>query len=652
MKHFSIKTIGTLFVTLFLVSCSNILNETPRAQYTPEFFKTSQGVAAGVTSLYSNLRNIYGNYFYFSGMQSGTDESTYGALNNGDAKNDDFSGAGSVTPLQNSYAAIWGLFPGINTASGVIENGTAAGVDKSLIAEARFFRSYYYFLLVQTFGGVPLDLGSGELKFNIAPSRTSVRNTVPEVYTRGIFPDLLQAITDLPAKSRATGTVNTTVAQLVLAKAYLTYAWWLKNPNNIPTYPDVARTDPDGHDAAYYYQKAYDISTAAITTHDASMGLETYYYDVNVGSNDRGKEWLLYADHTQGSDLFNGSPVNEFAPQAAPRNEASWATNFNYTNVKSGTSADYTTYKATSGLQREAAQEYGRPFVAVAPTQELLLNIFADKTNDSRFDGTFQTVYHANFKKGSAPLSNASAVFNANLMPVAMDAPILSFLDTDPGTIVFPAGGGNNGIGAGSIPGRADWILLLSNTSRIVFPSLWKLGTYRTDNAGGLGAGVNAGLTRPFPVLKFSELYFIAAEAAVQGATGAQSAKDLINVIRARAGKWRYRNNDRLTVSVDHSTDMVNNTPATIDINYILDERSREYYGEGFRWFDLARTQTWATRAATYTIAGANFGDRTPTLVTRTIPNTAWLRPIPQSTLDAFEMTPEQKAAYQNPGYN
>ena len=39
-----------------------------------------------------------------------------------------------------------------------------------------------------------------------------------------------------------------TVARLYLAKAYLTYAWWLKNPNNIPTYPECQRTDPDGHD--------------------------------------------------------------------------------------------------------------------------------------------------------------------------------------------------------------------------------------------------------------------------------------------------------------------------------------------------------------------------------------------------------------------
>src|SRR3546814_8430276 len=57
--------------------------------------------------------------------------------------------------------------------------------------------SFDYFMLVQTFGGVPLDLGAGELKFNTSTVRTSVRNTVPEVYTKSILPDLLRAVNDL-----------------------------------------------------------------------------------------------------------------------------------------------------------------------------------------------------------------------------------------------------------------------------------------------------------------------------------------------------------------------------------------------------------------------------------------------------------------------
>jgi hypothetical protein len=93
-------------------------------------------------------------------------------------------------------------------------------------------------------------------------------------------------------------------------------------------------------------------------------------------------------------------------------------------------------------------------------------------------------------------------------------------------------------------------------------------------------------------------------------------------------------------------------TPATIDINYILAELSREYYGEGRRWFDLVRTQTWGTLAATYRICGSNNGDHTPQTFTRSIDAHLYLRPIPQGQLDAMNMSTADKAAYQNPGYN
>lgn len=648
MKRLNTITIATCLLTIFLVSCSNFLDETPRATYTPEYFKTTVGVTGGITAMYSHLRNIYGNGFYYSGMQGGTDESTWGAVNGTDTKNADFSGVGNLSTQNNPFAAIWTVcFPNINTASGIIENAEAAGVAASLVAEARFFRAFDYFLLVQTFGGVPLDLGAGELKFNTQPSRFSVRNTVPEVYTKGIFPDLLKAVTDLPAKSRLTGTVNTTVAQLFLAKAYLTYAWWLKNPNNIPTYPDVARTDPDGHDAAYYFQQAYTIATTAINAHDASMGLETYFYDVNVGSNDRGKEMLLYADHTQASDLYNGSPVNEFGPASSPGSFASWYATSNYTEVRS--SATVGGSYSISSVQREAAQGEGRPFTGVAPIHEAILNTFADKTNDSRYDGTFATVFRGNWKRGGV---TNDVLYNANNLPVSMGDPILTFLSADPGTVTYTAGAGASGVGGGTIPGRADWVITPTGISRIYFPGLWKLGPYRTDNGTSLGQA-SARLTRPFPIAKFSELYLIAAEAAVEGAAtlGGQSAKDLINVLRARAGMWRFDNNGNVVKNADNSAAMIAATPATITLDYVLDERSREYYGEGIRWFDLVRTQTWNSRAGSFTISGSAKGDHTPVTYTRTIPATAYLRPIPQGQLDGMEMTDDQKAAYVNPGY-
>ena len=635
-----IRVLGTAALALFLTaSCSDILDEQPRSSYDPTFFKTEKGVEGGVTSMYAHLRYIYGQAYYYNSCLTGTDEATWGWSADGNFKDADLSGVGNLTATTCRSDALWGTaFSNINTANGVIENGAEVGVNESLVSEARFFRAFDYFLLVQTFGGVPLDLGSGELKFNITPSRTSVRNTVPEVYTKAIFPDLLTAIENLPANPRVTGGVTKTVARLYLAKAYLTYAWWLKNPNNIPTYPECQRTDPNGHDAAWYFQQAYDVAVTAIEN-SGPFGLQESFWMVNAGPNDRNMEILLYADHTQEDEYYNGGSLS-YGGGGAPDNFAGWMMNWNYTDARSADNQ--------AVINRIAEQCYGRPWTRMAPPLGVFTKTFADKVNDSRYDGTFTTVYRGNWSTAG---QNWESVTNANGMKVKEREPIFSFVFQDMDKIDYAGEGSKSNLGAGTLPGRADWVLGLDAVGRYVYPGLWKLGPYRTDNGSGAGQP-NAGSTRPYNIAKFSELYLVAAEAAVEGAAtqAGKSARDLVNVLRARAGRWTYSNAEYKEVDRDFSAEMTAATPATIDINYILDERSREFYGEGYRWFDLVRTQKWNEYADSYVICGGK-GDHNPQTYSRTIEAFHYLRPIPQGQLDGMEMTEEEKDAYQNPGY-
>jgi hypothetical protein len=649
MKSVYIKRVfGTVLLALFLGACSDILEEQPRSIYEPGYFKTEKGVMGGLTAMYAHLRWIYGQAYYYNATQTGTDEATYAQSADGNFKDHDLSGVGSLTSTSSRSDVLWGTaFSNINTASGVIENAAVVGtISNALIAEARFFRAFDYFLLVQTFGGVPLDLGSGELMFNTTPVRTSVRNTVPEVYTKAIFPDMLTAINDLPDNPRVSGAVTKTVARLFLAKAYLTYGWWLENPNSIPTYPEAARNDPDGHDAQWYFQQAYDIAVTAIDN-PGPYGLMDTYYDVNLAKNDRNKEHLLWADHTEASEYYNGGSLT-YGGGGAPDNFAVWMVTWNYTEIRSAAAPDWVA--KISSVQREAEQHLGRPWTRMAPPIGVFTNTFADKINDSRYDGTFTTVYRANWPKGGT--ANTVA-YNANNLEVYPGDAILSFLDEEPATaITYPTGAGNSNIGAGELPGRSDFVISPSGISRIVYPGFWKMGTYRTDNGTGLGQP-NAGITRPYYAAKFSELYLIAAEAAVKGASAqaGKSARDLLNVLRARAGKWRWDNNGNVAKVADFSAEMIAATPASITVDYVLEERSRELFGEGYRWFDLVRTQKWGALAGTYEICGPTKGDHTPVVYNRTIEDKHYLRPIPQGQLDGMELTEAEKAAYQNPGY-
>jgi hypothetical protein len=643
--------------TLVFSGCKKILEEQPRSIYTPEFFKTEKGVLGGITSQYAHLRFIYGQPYYYNSLETGTDEYTYGQSADDNFKHMDLSGLGVLSSASSRSDVLWGVaFSNINTASGIIENAAEVGtISAALIAEARFFRAFDYFMLVQTFGGVPLDLGAGVLKFNTSPSRKSVRNTVPEVYTKAIFPDLLTAINDLPATPRVTGGVSKTAARFYLSKAYLTYAWWLQNPNNVPTYPASPRTDPDGKDATYYFQQAYNIAVEAINN-PGPFALENTFYDVHVGGNDRNKEMILYADHTEQSEFYNGSPITGFQSEIGNdgRNSCAWMVTWNYTIIRSAPNPDGTG-AGVSSVQREAVQALGRPYTRMAPPIGVFLNTFAEKTLDSRYDGTFSTVYRGNWPKGGTP--NA-ILYNANDMPITPGQPVLSFLEYDAQAVglVYPSGASfpgktSNAIGAGQMPGRSDFVIAPSGISRVVFPGLWKLGTYRTGNVG-LGEP-NAPLTRPFKIAKFSELYLIAAEAAVKGATtvAGKNARELVNVLRARAGKWKFSNKDNAAYIADNSAAVTAATPLTIDINYILAERSREFFGEGLRWFDLVRTQKWNEFAGSYQISGTAYGNHTPATVTRTIELKHYLRPIPQGQIDGMEMTAAEKVAYQNPGY-
>ena len=613
-----------------LTSCNDVLDEQPRSQFDPTFFTTKAGIEGGLTSLYAHLRYFYGNGYYLNSLETGTDEYTYAQSADGNFKDADLSGVGSMTPNNSIAGGCWGAaFANINTASGIIENGAEAGMDAALLAEAYFFRAFDYFILVQTYG------------FNTSTVRTSVRNTVPEVYA-AIFKDLEKAVADLPENPRLTGTATKNLARLYLSKAYLTYAWWLENPNNIPTYPECTR---NAGEANSYFQKAYDMAMQAINN-PGPYALQPTFYDVNVATNDRNSEIMLYADHDEDEKFGNGGVGYGWGSGGSPENFAYWMETWNYTEM---------TAKAASGatinpIQREAVQGLGRPWTRMAPIADNFMEggVWEDavKAIDSRYDATFTLRYHTNWQKsgGTEPY-----VFGANGMQVGPNEVYFSWVpESEDSKINYTGADGK--LGFGEMEGHPDFVVAVNHISRKKYPINWKIGIYRTDNNGGLGSKVNGGSPRPWNIAKFSEFYLIGAEAAVKLGKNAE-AKTLVNVLRARAGKQTFSQNDNVAVTVDNTEAMLAATPDVITIDYILDERSREFWGEGYRWFDLVRTQKWAERASTYRIAGSGYTDKDLQTFTRDIPAGYYIRPIPQGQLDGLIMSKEEKAAYQNPAY-
>jgi hypothetical protein len=488
--------------------------------------------------------------------------------------------------------------------------GTEAGVDPALIAEAKFLRAHHYFLLVRSYGGVPLDLGSGDLKMNTTPIRFSVRNSVPEVY-EVIIKDLQEAESVLPLNPRVTSGASKVVVQHFLAKVYLTYGWWLER---------------NGQSAGNYFQQAYDKALEAIRN-PGPFKLQTTFRDVNLAANDRNAEILFCADHTDASYTYDdsgaGSGGGAHADMKSNRSNLAITPDFEIS------------INGNRHVYRAATQDVGRPWRRVAPTHETFTKIFSDKTNDSRYEGTFTTVHRANYESlsnydgvvrngmNNLPILNGDTAFFYS--PVEIEG--LQWM-SDPANIYA------------YLPNKPYAIWTPSTYTRHNYPACWKFGPDRSDKVPNAGS-YNDASTRPFPIAKLSETYLIAAEAAIKpgvSVQGGYSARDLVLVLRKRAA------------FPGREDAMVAATPDAIDIDYILGERSRELWGEVHRRFDLIRTGKLEEYASKYTICENRSTQKAE--YTRNIQPHHYLFPIPQGQFDNMDMTDEEKKNYQNPGFD
>jgi hypothetical protein len=99
----------------------------------------------------------------------------------------------------------------------------------AFVAEAKFLRGYYYFMLVTRFGDVPLRLDVVEGPIGLDIARTPAR----DVYNQ-IIKDMTEAEADLPSASKVgTGSkVSKTVAEGILARVCLHMAGQPVNDNS------------------------------------------------------------------------------------------------------------------------------------------------------------------------------------------------------------------------------------------------------------------------------------------------------------------------------------------------------------------------------------------------------------------------------------
>jgi starch-binding outer membrane protein, SusD/RagB family len=584
------KTIGyagLIAIALFANSCKKILDENPRSLIVPTFLGTPSGLLAGISGVYNDIRSVWGTEGFSLQTVGGTDEHMTGASNSA-PKFYTYNGLTSG----DMNGSFWNIaYQDINTLNGVLEFGTTAELDpptrQQYLAQAKFLRAFWYFYLVQTFGDVPLHT-----TFITAPSAADSRQPVADVYTQ-IIKDLTEASAELQVSSPAVSTAaqpfggkaaSQLTAKYLLAKVYLTRGWL----NNAPA--DFAQ--------------AYTIASAVITNKTTyGADLWTDYGDAFKPANDYGKETMFTSDHS--SDVKYG----QYQPGASggnAQNLTPWFNRFNYPTlgVNATAPAGVLVNGGPSMMTRDVPN--GRPYIRIRPNNSYILGqAFADRANDSRYDKTFQTVWIANTAgvtgtRGTLTVGVDTAIW---IPPFAVaGAPQANGVTPFKGIIIPPNLQNNN------------W-----------FPAVKKF-----DDPSR--TGVNDPSTRPVVIFRFSDVYLIAAEAAFKAGDNVNAAA-MINFVRQRAA---YRSTNTAIQNANAAA-AVTITPAQVTLDFILDERTREFYGEWQRWWDLVRTKSLVNRVTLWNT------EATPYIKPFHV-----LRPIPQQQID---LVTEGPAFPQNPGY-
>jgi len=537
-KLFIKSFIFTVLFLITLISC-NLDEYNPAGDTAENIWSTPQGFQTLVNAAYSNLRTFLGKEDGVLLSEAGTDiwfragkSTSYRQL----FRYQDFTPE-NQSSAKNYWRDLW---PGVNICNAGINIINEAGFTSEKkknekLGELKFLRAFYYYHIVETWGGVMLLT-----KESTYPVLEAKREPVEKFYDLMIS-DLEFACQWLPVnpeKSYEVGRATKKAAMGFLAKIYLTRAYYSKDVGNI-------------EDANSYFSKASNMAQATIDS-CAKWGVKLYdnYADLwkngpPINNNKNCKEALFVVANSTNISLNYDANGNRLHLWFMPK------------------------YDDKPGMQ--ASIEYGNTGEMRFMPTKFLLDLF-DETKDSRYEASFREVWLCNRESGFTWTASTVATWGKDPSIVGQK---INFNDT---ALL---------ITKHSIPDKkfrkyvvvdrdsmfqADTIRTTIN----IFPHLIKF-----NDPNRASATIRAGYN-DIIVMRLAEMYMIAAEAEFQ-LGNKDKAAEYINVLRRRAAKPGKTNEMEITAN-------------EVNLDFILDEWAREFAGEHMRWFVLKRTRTLVDR--------------------------------------------------------
>jgi hypothetical protein len=228
----------SILISLFLIlafSCENFLEEENKSSITAEnYFIDADGYQSLVTACYSTLRDVWGDdpWLFCLGVDiytRGESELVGGSYDNRDVYSRELNEYGTLD-AQNSFVADFysDCYIAIQTCNTAISRADdVSGISDSdkdqLVGEVRFIRAYYYFLLVEQFGDIPI------VTDEITTVVTHFDRASEESVYQFIISELEATADKVPAVpeefGRVTqGAVNNLLALVHLTRGYKSYA--------------------------------------------------------------------------------------------------------------------------------------------------------------------------------------------------------------------------------------------------------------------------------------------------------------------------------------------------------------------------------------------------------------------------------------------
>lgn len=573
----------TVSLLMGMAGCKKLEEVNPGGSTADDAWNTPAGIITLVNATYVDQRNYYGKEDAILMSEGGTDlwfNANRANYANQLTRYEGFTSSSSGTS-RNSYTT---FYRGLNLCNAGIERIQKVAFPteqerKQREGEMRFNRAFYLWHIVMFYGGVNLKLTETK-----EPVYEAFRSS-PMEFFKQIMTDLEFAAANLPATRPVSNEVSRATAKSALglmARAALDAAY-----------------HTSGTEATQYFTKARDAAKQVIDRQvEFSVRLAPRYADLWDPANNRkvGREPNGEALYT-----ITNSQVNLTS---------------NYDGNANRMHLWFLTQYSNKIAALTQSQENGNDNQRRLMPTRTLLDYF-DETIDSRYSGTFQEVWIANNnytwttndanRYGKLPSIvgtqrragiDTIMVITKRSVPNKSSLPYLVF---DRDSTYHPNG---------AIKGSDVFVPL----QKFRYP-------YRT--------AVNAqpGFNDIF-IIRLAEMYLVAAEAELQLGNATEAAK-YINVIRTRAA---------IKTPVDYTAQM-QVTAAQVTLDFILQERAREFAGEHLRWFDLKRTKN-QNNFATF-IKATN-----PDIVA--VEDFHRLRPVPVEELNSLTNAAEFG---QNPGY-